>query len=149
MQTLCIAVSSPARTAWRPSPAARRLAENKPAAAASSSTAPLFSLRVVAPAYVNVRAEPSTVARVFALRFEGDVVEADAERDGWVRCAEPYGSALGWMLIDGKALGLGLLLGGALGLRRLQWRLDGQDAGPVARRFGCGSGYHHDQPRGG
>ena len=30
--------------------------------------------------------------------------------DGWVRCVLPYGSTIGFVLMDGKALGLGRLL---------------------------------------
>ena len=64
----------------------------------------------VLPAFVNVRQERSVSSPMLARRFQGEVVEADAEVDGWVRCIERYGSRRGWLLLDGSALGHGLLL---------------------------------------
>lgn len=60
--------------------------------------------------YVNVRATPDIAARILAMHFAGEVVVTDNEQHGWVRPVQPYGSAAGWLLIDGHKIGLGQLL---------------------------------------
>ena len=60
--------------------------------------------------HVNVRDQPSTSGRIVAIRLMGEVFEADQEQDGWVRSTARFGSAYGWLLVNGRTLGLGQLL---------------------------------------
>ena len=104
------------RSDWQPrtapAPAAEFSASIKMAPAAEVPAAinsHRHTFRVV-PAFVNVRDAPSLTAYLLCRRWEGELIEAIEERDGWIRDASEYGSVSGWLLIDGSQLGLGLLL---------------------------------------
>jgi len=61
--------------------------------------------------FVFLRAAPSTKAEVLSLAAAGQLLDVDAERDGWLRTAAPVRDGRrGWALVDGAQLGLGRLL---------------------------------------
>ena len=67
--------------------------------------------RVAHAPFVFVRAAPSTDAEMLTVLLPRSVVAADAERDGWLRLAEPLRRGrVGWVLREGARIGLGTLM---------------------------------------
>ena len=98
---------SSSRSGWRHRPSVRQPTANP----MLHRRSPLPIYFRVSHTFVNVRAGPSVHSRLLARRFEGECFTADDERDGWVRDGSTrYGSADGWLLVDGASLGLGSLL---------------------------------------
>ena len=81
----------------------------------------------VVPTNIKVRSSPSLNADVIAHRKKREIIECDAELNGWVRIAEPIEpyNKQGWMLVDGSVLGVGTLLLRVPASRRLVEEGDG------------------------
>ena len=74
------------RSDWQP-----RTAPAPAAEFSASINSHRQTFRVV-PAFVNVRDAPSLTAYLLCRRWEGELIEAIEERDGWIRDASEYGS---------------------------------------------------------
>ena len=65
----------------------------------------------VVPSAIKVREAPSLDATALGVKRQGELFEADAEHEGWVRLKEPVPSGhVVWALVDGARLNLGRLL---------------------------------------
>lgn len=83
-------------------------------AAASSQVRTLAgprAFRVVHKPFVYIRDAPGTDAGMLGIARPGTIIQADAERDGWLRLTKAWkGVKRGWVLEHGGSLGLGPLL---------------------------------------